>query len=70
MPTSQNRLAYLIREVSSHRIAIPHLVGSEPLELLIEIGIEKVRKDYEFIFDESKLCSGEDLRSDKKYVNK
>lgn len=66
MPTSKSRLSYLIREVSEHRIAIPKLNGSEPLELLIEIGIEKVGKDYEFIFSESKLCSGEELRSDKR----
>lgn len=66
MPTSQSRLGHLIREVSEHRIAIPHLNGSEPLELLVEIGIEKAAKDYEFIFVESKLCSGEELRLDKK----
>lgn len=66
MPSSQSRLANLIRDVSDHRIAIPRLSGSEPLELLLEIGLEKVNKDYELIFVESKLCTGEELRADKK----
>ncbi|XP_055324770.1 protein zwilch [Sitodiplosis mosellana] len=66
MPSNQSRLAHLIRDVSDHRIAIPRLNGSEPLELLLEIGMEKVNKDYEYIFVESKLCSAEDLRADKK----
>lgn len=66
MPTNKTRLAYLIREVSKERIAIPRLNGSEPLELLIEIGLEKLSKDYEYIFSESKLCPGEALRTDKR----
>lgn len=66
MPTSQSHLAQLIRDVSDQRIAIPHLSGSEPLELLLEIGLEKVNKDYEHIFIESKLCTAEELREDKK----
>lgn len=68
MPSSDSRLANLIRDVCDHRIAIPRLSGSEPLELLLEIGLEKVNKDYEFIFTESRLCSAEELRADKKYV--
>lgn len=66
MPSSRSRLAHLIRDVSDHRIAIPCLSGSEPLELLLEIGLEKVNKDYEFIFTESKLCTSEELQADKK----
>lgn len=66
MPSNQSRLAHLIRDVSDRRIAIPRLSGSEPLELLLEIGLEKVNKDYEFIFTESKLCTADDLRVDKK----
>ncbi|XP_031631660.1 protein zwilch [Contarinia nasturtii] len=66
MPSNQSRLAHLIRDVSDHRIAIPRLNGTEPLELLLEIGMEKLNKDYEYIFVEGKLCSAEDLRVDKK----
>lgn len=68
MPSSESRLANLIRDVCDHRIAIPRLSGAEPLELLLEIGLEKVNKDYEFIFTESRLCSVEELRADKKYA--
>lgn len=67
MPTNQNRLAELIRDVSQRRIAIPHLNGSEPLELLLEIGLDKLMRDYEYIFNESKLCSGNDLRVTKRF---
>jgi len=56
IPMNNNRLAELIREISQHRLAIPHLSSTEPLELLLEIGIEKVMKDYEYIFSESKIC--------------
>lgn len=56
IPTSSNRLSELIRELSQQRIAIPHLIGTEPLELLLEIGIEKLLKDLEFILSESKIC--------------
>lgn len=62
MPKSNNKLSQLIREISDQRLAIPRLVGSEPLELLLEIGLEKLRKDYELIFTGSKLCSAEELR--------
>lgn len=61
MPTNKNHLAELIREISQQRLAVPCLTGSEPLELLLEIGLEKTTKDYEFIFTESKTCSAKDL---------
>lgn len=56
LPTSNNKLSELIRELSQQRLAIPHLIGTEPLELLLEIGIEKLLKDFEFILNESKIC--------------
>ncbi|XP_067627644.1 protein zwilch isoform X2 [Eurosta solidaginis] len=62
-PTSKNRLAEIITEVANRRLAIPCLTGTEPLELLLEIGMEKLYKDYELIFDESKICSANDLKS-------
>lgn len=61
MPTNKNHLAELIREISQQRLAVPCLTGSEPLELLLEIGLEKATKDYEFMFTESKTCSAKDL---------
>jgi protein zwilch len=61
IPMNNNRLAELIREISQQRLAIPHLSSTEPLELLLEIGIEKVMKDYEYIFSESKICLLSDM---------
>lgn len=66
IPTNQNRLAELIREISQQRFAVPCLNGTEPLELLLEIGLEKLAKDYEYIFTECKICSSKDLL----FVNK
>lgn len=63
-------MAELIREVSQQRIAIPRLNGSEPLELLLDIGLEKLTKDYEFIFSESKLCSSKDLHVIKRLTTR
>uniref|UniRef100_A0A1A9WZ23 Protein zwilch n=1 Tax=Glossina brevipalpis TaxID=37001 RepID=A0A1A9WZ23_9MUSC len=61
-PVNKNRLAEIVAKVSNRRLAIPCLSGSEPLELLLEIGLEKLYKDYEYIFVESKICSANDLR--------
>lgn len=61
-PTNKNRLAEIITEVANKRLAIPCLTGTEPLELLLEIGLEKLYRDYELIFDESKICSPNDLK--------
>lgn len=62
IPTNKNRLGELIRELCQQRLAIPHLVGTEPLELLLEIGIEKLMKDFEFIFGESHICKLSDVK--------
>ncbi|XP_022216029.2 protein zwilch isoform X2 [Drosophila obscura] len=56
-PTNKNRLAEIITELANRRLAIPCLSGAEALELLLEVGLEKVYKDYEFIYTESKMCS-------------
>lgn len=57
MPTNQNCLAELIRLISQRRLAVPCLNATEPLELLLEIGLEKISKDYEYIFSMSKIYS-------------
>lgn len=56
VPMNNNRMGELIRELTHQRLAIPHLTSTEPMELLLEIGLEKVMKDYEYIFNESKIC--------------
>ncbi|XP_017122824.1 protein zwilch [Drosophila elegans] len=63
-PTNKNRLAKLITELANRRLAMPCLSGAEPLELLLEIGLEKLYKDYEFIYTESKMCSTNLLKED------
>lgn len=63
MPTNKNRLAEIIFNLANSRLAMPCLSGAEPLELLLEIGLEKVYKDYEYIFTESKLCSTNMLKA-------
>lgn len=68
MPTNNNRLATWVRDLAEKRMAIPQLNGSEPLELLLEIGIEKLAKDYDFIFSESKICSADSLKFKEEYV--
>lgn len=71
IPTNNNRIAELIRDLTQQRLAIPNLTGTEPLELLLEIGIEKLLKDYEFIFSESKICSLKDIKfNDEKPTGK
>ncbi|XP_055637717.1 protein zwilch [Toxorhynchites rutilus septentrionalis] len=57
IPSNNNRLAQLIKSIAQGRLAIPILTGAEPLELLLEIGLEKIFKDYQIIFHESKICN-------------
>lgn len=66
MPSSNTKLGELIRDVSERRIALPVLTGSQPLELLLEIGLEKAIRDYDYIFEESRICSASDLKVNKK----
>ncbi|XP_065082364.1 protein zwilch-like [Ochlerotatus camptorhynchus] len=57
IPSNNNRLAQLIKSIAQGRLAIPILTGAEPFELLLEIGFEKIFKDYQIIFHESKICN-------------
>uniref|UniRef100_A0A1Q3G0D1 Protein zwilch n=1 Tax=Culex tarsalis TaxID=7177 RepID=A0A1Q3G0D1_CULTA len=57
IPSNSNHLAELIKSIAQRRLAIPILTGSEPMELLLEIGLEKLLKDYQIIFHESKICN-------------
>jgi protein zwilch len=59
-------LAEIIREVGQNRLAIPVLTGTECMELLLEIGLEKVTKDYQYIFTESKIYNLNDLKISEK----
>lgn len=70
IPMNNNRLSEVIRELTQQRLAIPHLVGTEPLELLLEIGVEKLMKDYDYILAESKICKLSDMKFDGKSQSK
>lgn len=70
IPMNNNRMGELIRELSHQRLAIPHLTSTEPMELLLEIGMEKVMKDYEYIFSESKICILSDINIGEAKVSK
>ncbi|XP_026481430.1 protein zwilch-like [Ctenocephalides felis] len=52
---TNTRLESLVYDVFHHRAAIPHLSGLQPLELLLEAGVEKLCKDYIYFFETYKL---------------
>lgn len=62
LPPTTTKLGELIHDIAKQRIAIPHLTGTQPLELLLEIGIEKITRDFEFIFTEAQVCSASELK--------
>jgi protein zwilch len=70
IPMNNNRMGELIRELSHQRLAIPHLTSTEPMELLLEIGLEKVMRDYEYIFSESKICMLADINIGEAKITK
>uniref|UniRef100_A0A182PJH2 Protein zwilch n=1 Tax=Anopheles epiroticus TaxID=199890 RepID=A0A182PJH2_9DIPT len=53
VPTNGTRFAQLILAMIQDRLAIPYLTGSEPYELLLECGFNKLMNDYKTIFTES-----------------
>uniref|UniRef100_A0A182VTF7 Protein zwilch n=1 Tax=Anopheles minimus TaxID=112268 RepID=A0A182VTF7_9DIPT len=53
VPTSGTRFAQLILAMIQDRLAIPSLTKSEPYELLLECGLNKLMNDYQAIFSES-----------------
>lgn len=63
VPSNQNHLATLIREISAGRLTNLCLSGTQPLELLLEIGLEKVEKDYAFIFVRSNTTTQQELEA-------
>lgn len=53
VPTNGTRFAQLILAMIQDRLAIPSLTRSEPYELLLECGLNKLMNDYRTIFSES-----------------
>lgn len=63
LPSKSSKLGELIHDIGQQRIAIPQLIGCQPLELLLEIGIEKVTHDFEFIFSSACICQSAELKA-------
>lgn len=66
-PANKNHVATLIKEISEGRLSNLCLSGTEPLELLLEIGLEKVEKDYEYIFVRSHTTTAQDLKRSSEF---
>lgn len=69
LPRNNTRLGELIRELCQQRLAIPNLQGTQPLELLLEIGIEKLSKDFEFIYSKGRICQLDNVQFGEKKVS-
>lgn len=54
-------IAQLVRDSFTGKLRIPNLAGLYPVELLVEIGIEKLKQDYLFIFLSKDLATRENL---------
>lgn len=67
IPANKNHVATLIKEISEGRLSNLCLSGTEPLELLLEIGLEKVEKDYEYIFVRSQTTTAQDLMNSSEF---
>lgn len=67
VPSNKNHVATLIKEISEGRLTNLCLSGTEPLELLLEIGLEKVEKDYAFIFVRSKTTTAQVLKNSSEF---
>lgn len=58
---NQTKLAKLIRDSYYGQMTMPVLSGVLPLELLVEIGIEKLKRDYSFTFMSKDLIAASHL---------
>lgn len=56
-------LAELLRGIIAGKMAVPTLTGTQPIEILIELGIEKLRKDYVYIFKTANIKTEEELNN-------
>ncbi|PNF41420.1 hypothetical protein B7P43_G14116 [Cryptotermes secundus] len=61
-PRNPTKVAHILRELMRDSSSLPALSGIGSLELLLEIGLEKLTKDYTHIFLSSKLTTLEQLK--------
>lgn len=56
-------MAQLLRGIMDGKMAVPTFTGTQPIEILIEMGIEKLKKDYIYI------CKLANIMSSKEIIN-
>jgi len=68
-PRNPTKLAHILRELMRGGSPVPAITGITAIELLIEIGLEKLSKDYTHIFLSSDLATSEQLKLSSCNVN-
>ncbi|XP_021918233.1 protein zwilch homolog isoform X2 [Zootermopsis nevadensis] len=61
-PKNPTRIAHILRELMRGSLSLPEISGIRSVELLIEIGLEKISKDYTHIFLSSGVATLEQLK--------
>ncbi|GLV45245.1 zwilch [Carabus blaptoides fortunei] len=59
--TNLTSMAHMIRGVKAGKMAVPLLSGTQPIEMLIDIGLEKLKKDFAYIFTHGNIVSFDEL---------
>jgi hypothetical protein len=68
-PRNPTKLAHILRELMRGGSPVPDISGITAIELLIGIGLEKLSKDYTYIFLSSDLVTLEQLKLSSCNVN-
>jgi protein zwilch len=57
MPSNKNALSKLILSIAQGKMVIPKLTDTEPIEILLDIGLEKLTNDFQTIFSSANITS-------------
>jgi hypothetical protein len=68
-PKNPTKVAHVLKELMRGSSSLPDLSGIASVELLLEIGLEKLCKDYTHIFLSSDLATLEQLKLPSCNVN-
>ena len=60
--SNSTRLAKLISDIHQQKATAPLLAGSLPLEILVDIGIEKLNRDYAYLLLSANLVERHELQ--------
>lgn len=66
--TNLTSMAHMIRGVKAGKIAVPLLRGTQPIEMLIDVGLEKLRKDFAYIFMQGNIVGFDEFNELFMYV--